>query len=257
MATDNGEKPKVTLYWLNGSRAQRIVWLLEECTDLDYNIEVFKRGEDKLAPAELKQIHPLGKSPVIKVEAPGAEPVILAESGTMMEYLSEYFASRLIPKRYRDGMEGKIGGETEQWQRYRFYMHYAEGSLMSPLLMALLLSFSGIRNAPVPFFIKPITRSIANNVESSFLNKQFETHFGFLESQLKSSPEGGNYLCGKDLTTADILMSFPLIAGKTKVDANLYPTLTAYTKLLESNEVYQRSIKKIEETSGIPFKVTP
>lgn len=91
-------------------------------------------------------------------------------------------------------------------------------------------------------------------MESMFLNENFRTHFGFLESQLKTSPEGGQYLCGKDLTAADILMSFPLIAGKHKVDRTAYPTLAAYTKMLETNEAYLRSIKKAEEASGEPFK---
>ena len=111
-----------------------------------------------------------------------------------------------------------------------------------------------IKTAPVPFFIKPITRGIAGRVENMFLIENFKTHFGFLESQLKSSPDGGKYLCGKDITAADILMSFPLIAGKGKVDAKAYPTLTAYRKMLEQNEVYLKSIKKVEEVSGEPFK---
>jgi glutathione S-transferase len=115
----------------------------------------------------------------------------------------------------------------------------------------------GIRNAPVPFFIKPITRGIAGKVESSFLNKELKSHLSFLESQLSTSPGDGQYLCGKDITSADILMSFPLIAVKEKVDANSYPKLTAYTKLLEENDVYQRSVKKVEEITGKPFKVVP
>ena len=93
-----------------------------------------------LAPAELKKIHPLGKSPIIKVEAPGmAEPFVIAESAFITEYLCDHFAPHLIPKRYQDGKDGQVGGETEQWLRYRFYMHYAEGSLMSMLLIALFM----------------------------------------------------------------------------------------------------------------------
>ena len=112
-----------------------------------------------------------------------------------------------------------------------------------------------IRNAPVPFFIKPIVRAIPARVETMFLNRNFETQFGFLESQLKSSPEGGKYICGKDLTAADIMLSFPLIAaGRSKIPASAYPTLVEYKNLLEHNEVYQRSIKKIEEVTGEPFK---
>lgn len=105
---------------------------------MDYKIEVFKRGKDMLAGPELKKIHPLGKSPVISVKATStSEPVVLAESGTLTEYLVEYFAQHLEPKRYQAGKEKQVGGETEEWLRYRFYMHYAEGSLMTILLLGL------------------------------------------------------------------------------------------------------------------------
>ena len=88
-----------------------------------------------------------------------------------------------------------------------------------------------------------------------FLNKNFDTHFGFLESQLKTSPNGGKYLCGKDLTAADILMSFPLsMAARGKVNMADYPNLDEYIKLLEKNEMNQKGIKKIEEVSGEPYK---
>ena len=116
-------------------------------------------------------------------------------------------------------------------------------------------SLAEIRNAPVPFFIKPVTRGIASRVDNMYLQANFKAHFGFLESQIKSSPDGGKYLCGKDLTAADILMSFPLMAaGKRKLDGAAYPKLREYIDLLEENEVYQRSIKKAEEASGEPFK---
>jgi glutathione S-transferase len=92
-----------------------------------------------LAPPEMKKIHPLGKSPIIKVEAPNSEPLIIAESGFMVEYLCEHFAPHLIPSRYQAGKDGQVGGETEEWLRYRYYMHYAEGSLMSMLLIAIFM----------------------------------------------------------------------------------------------------------------------
>jgi glutathione S-transferase len=96
-------------------------------------------------------------------------------------------------------------------------------------------------------------------VDSSFLNANMKSHFDFLESQLKSSPNGGKYFCGNDLTGADMLMSFPLVAAKDKgkLSSTAYPTLMAYIKLLEENEVYQRCIKKAEELSGEPYKVAP
>lgn len=109
-----------------------------------------------------------------------------------------------------------------------------------------------LKNGPqIPFFLKPITRAIGGRIDSLYLVPNFKTHFGFLESQLASSPDGGEYLCGKDITAADILMSFPLIEGKAKVaEVGSFPKLQAYTKKLEENEVYRRSIKKIEEVTG-------
>lgn len=89
-----------------------------------------------------------------------------------------------------------------------------------------------------------------------FLINNFNTHFSFLESQLESSPDGGKYLCGKDLTAADILMSFPLIAGQKKIDRAKYPKLIAYVEMLESHEGYLKSVEKIEDISGGPFKAS-
>ncbi|KAK5018505.1 bifunctional glutathione transferase/peroxidase [Cryomyces antarcticus] len=244
---------KVTLYWLEKSRSQRILWLLEECK-VEYDLKIYKRGEDMLAPKELKEIHPLGKSPVIGVQGPGAEkPLILAESGAIVEYLTEYFGKHLIPSRYREGKTGQIGGESEEWLRYRFFMHYAEGSLM--LLMVVALLINNIRNSAVPFFIKPITRGIAGKVDDLFLKPNFKTHFEFLEEQIATSPGGGEYLCGKELTGADILMSFPLIAaqGRSGLTADHYPKLCSYIFRIQEEEGYKSSIRKIEEMTGEEF----
>ena len=122
---------------LNKSRAQRIVWLLEEAK-IDFNIEVFHRQPNLLAPPEMKEIHPMGKAPIVKIEVPNMEPTVLAESGAITEYITDHFAPQLAPKRYRDGCEGQLGGETESWRRFKYFLHYAEGSLMPFLLVALI-----------------------------------------------------------------------------------------------------------------------
>ena len=96
-----------------------------------------------LAPAELKRIHPLGKAPLMKIESEAMsqdKPLILAESANMVEYVVEHFGQHLAPKRWREEKEGQVGGETEEWMRYRYYLHYAEGSLMPPLLITLLFN---------------------------------------------------------------------------------------------------------------------
>ncbi|KAK4504805.1 hypothetical protein PRZ48_002767 [Zasmidium cellare] len=250
-------KPKVTLHWLDQSRAQRIVWLLRECKDkIDYDIKVYKRGKDFLAPDDLKKNHPLGKSPQITIESANIDkPIVLAESGMMTEYLVEHFANHLEPKKWQAGKEGQVGGETEEWLRYRYYMHFAEGSLMSFLLLGLVID--QIREAPVPFFIKPITRTVASKVDDAFLTRNFLNYFNFLEQQVGSSPGGGKYICGNELTAADMMMSFPLLAAKSrnKIDKAKYPKLIAYIETLEKNEGYQASVKEIEEKTGDKFKV--
>ena len=121
------------------SRAQRIVWLLEEL-QIPYDLKIFKRNNAMQAGPELKQIHPLGKSPVVSIEVAGnPNPLILAESGPIVEYLIEHFGPHLIPKRYADGKEGRIGGETESWLRDRYFMHYTEGSWMPLMLIQLMV----------------------------------------------------------------------------------------------------------------------
>ncbi|KAJ5779929.1 hypothetical protein N7457_005089 [Penicillium paradoxum] len=252
---DNNQGCKITLFWLEKSRSHRILWLLEEL-QLKYELKTFKRRPDKLAPAELKEIHPLGKSPVITIQAPGAtKPLVLAESGAIAEYLCDHFSSArptLVPQRYTPGAEGKVGGETEEWMRYRYFMHYVEGSLMPFLVMTLVND--SIRNAP-PFFVRPITNLVASQVENQFLTRNVEGNLAFLEEQLRTSPDSGQYICGKELTVADILLSFPVIAVtmrtlKDQENRNKYPLLVEYANRLESSEGYQRAVKKIEEIEG-------
>lgn len=157
--------PQITLYWygppppgpfpsypppqltpprLEQSRSQRILWLLTELS-LPYKLTVFHRDpKTHFAPPELKAIHPLGKSPVIAIKPPGGGPdVVLAESGLITEYLTEHFGAgtTLAPTRWQEGKEGQVGGETEAWMRYKYLLHYCEGSLM-PLLNVLLVSMS-------------------------------------------------------------------------------------------------------------------
>ncbi|KAF8864197.1 glutathione S-transferase I [Acephala macrosclerotiorum] len=252
MAASDASQAKVKLYWLNQSRSQRILWLLEELK-VPYELEIFHRNkETKFAPPELKKVHPLGKSPVISVEVPGSQPIVIAESAFVVEYLLDHFSngSTLLPKRYKGGQEGKIGGETEQWLRFRYFMHYAEGSLMSFMLVALVAL--NIKESSVPFFIRPITNAISGKISSGFLEPNFKTHFEFLESQLKTSPNNGKYLCGPNLTGADILLSFPLIAGRGRagLTKEKYPLLYQYIDRLREEPGYKKAAQKIIEIEG-------
>ncbi|SZF01510.1 unnamed protein product [Blumeria hordei] len=252
----SAESVEIKLFWLEQSRSQRILWLLEELK-LPYELEIFHRDKiTRLAGPELKKVHALGKSPVISIKSSTSEqPLIIAESGFIVEYLLDHFSgnTKLSPVRYREGQEGKLGCETEEWIRYRYFLHYAEGSLMT--LMMLGVVTLQIKNAPVPFFLKPITHVISSKVHSGFLGPNFETHFGFLEQQLSSAPNGGKYLCGQNLTGADILMSFPLIAAKSKSSLTglteaKYPVLSAYVDGLEKEPGYKKAVEKIIEIEG-------
>ncbi|KAL8841314.1 MAG: hypothetical protein Q9176_003407 [Flavoplaca citrina] len=241
-------KPKVILYWLEKSRAQRILWLLEELK-IDYELETYKRV-NMLAPPELKKVHPLGKSPLLSIQADGAtEPLVLAESGLITEYLIEHFGPSLAPTQYQKGKEGQVQGETEEWLRYRYFMHYAEGTLMPYLVTALLLK--AVREKS-PFFIRPIANAITGNVESMFLKPNLENNFNFLESQVKSAPDGGGYLCGSKLTGADILLSFPLSAakGRAGLSKEKYPALYDYVDRMEAMEGNKKAIQKIIDVEG-------
>lgn len=127
---------------LNGSRAQSVLWLLEEL-QVPYDVEIYHRKSDMLAPPELQKVHPLGKSPVVTVTAPGStQSVALAESGFIFEYLCEHFehGKKLVPKRWKDGQEGQVLGETEAWMRYQYLMYYIEGSFMPNLVQFIILS---------------------------------------------------------------------------------------------------------------------
>ncbi|KAL4806721.1 glutathione S-transferase [Aspergillus unguis] len=242
---------KVTLHWLDKSRSQRILWLLEEL-NVPYEVKTYKRGKDMLAPKELRDIHPLGKSPVITVEGPGTtKPIVIAESGFIIEYLCDHFGGdRLIPEKWAQGKEGLVGGESEEWLRYRYYMHFSEGSLMPFLVFKLVCD--AVRNPPgVPFFIKPIPRIVAGQIEQQFVEPNLQRTFDFLEDQLKNAPGGGPFFCGTKLTAVDIMMSFPLIAANTRLPLkDQYPHLGKYVQELEKQEGYKRAVAKIEQVDG-------
>jgi glutathione S-transferase len=249
------------------------LWLLEELS-VRYELKTFKRGKDKLAPEELRKIHPLGKSPIVAVHGPNAtEPTILAESAAIVEYLIDHFGKQMIPTRYKAGQEDVLGGETEEWLRYRYYMHYAEGSIMPLMLIALVIggrcanvagsneerlkARTELRNAPVPFFVKWITRAIADRVDQTFLNPQFKLQLDFLEQQLASSPRNGEFFAGPTLTGADIMMIFPLEAGGNRagITPDKYPRLTAFVERIQSRDAYKRAIKRVEEATGEKYSM--
>ena len=185
----------LTVHHLNNSRSQRVLWLLEEL-GLDYEIRRYERDQETmLAPESLRKVHPLGKSPVITDGR-----LTIAESGAIVEYLvDEYGAGRLAPAR-----------GTPERLRYTYWLHYAEGSAMPPLLLKLV--FDRIESGPMPFLVRPVARAIARRVKSSYIAPQIERHLDFLEAELARHA----WFAGDEFSAADIQMSFPLEAAAAR-----------------------------------------
>ena len=213
----------ITVHHLNNSRSQRVLWLLEEL-GVDYEIKRYQRDpRTMLAPAELRAVHPLGKSPVIT-----DGDLTLAESGAILEYLAgRYGNGRMVP----------AAGSAERL-RYTYWMHYAEGSAMPPLLMKLV--FDRLPRG-VPGLIRPVARLIANGALRSFVMPNVERHLDFMETELGKS----EWFAGGEFTAADIQMSFPVEAAATRagLDAGR-PRLWAYLERIHARAAYKRGIEK-------------
>ncbi len=214
----------IVVHHLNNSRSQRILWVLEEL-GLEYDIKHYQRDpKTMLAPPELRQIHPLGKSPVI-IDG----DLMLAESGAIIEYLvGRYGNGRLVP-----------AAETPEKLRYTYWLHYAEGSMMPPLLMKLI--FDRIERAPMPFFAKPVARAIARKTKSSFIEPNINRHLDYMEAELGKTA----WFAGREFTAADIQMSFPLEAAVSRggLDSKR-PKLMAFLDRIHSRPAYRKAIER-------------
>ncbi|WP_312551059.1 glutathione S-transferase [Massilia sp.] len=214
----------ITVHHLNNSRSQRILWLLEEL-GLEYEIKKYQRDpKTMLAPPELKAVHPLGKSPVIT-----DGDTVVAESGAIVEYLVE---------RYGNGRLAPTAGTPEKL-KYTYFLHFAEGSAMSPLLMKLV--FDRVENGPMPFFVKPIARAIARKVKDGFVNPNIRAQLDYLESELAARP----WFAGQEFTAADIQMSFPLEAATARGGLGAqYPKLSGFVQRIHARPAYQRALER-------------
>lgn len=214
----------ITVHHLNNSRSQRVLWLLEEL-GLEYDIKYYDRDpKTMLAPASLREVHPLGKSPVITDGA-----LTVAESGAIVEYLvNQYGEGRFAP-----------APNTPERLRYTYWLHYAEGSAMPPLLLKLV--FDRIEQQPMPFFVKPIARLITSQTKSSFINPQITQHLSYLESELEKSL----WFAGAEFTAADIQMSFPIevAMARSGLDASR-PKLMDFLDRIHARPAYQQALKR-------------
>jgi len=214
----------VTVHHLNNSRSQRVLWLLEEL-GVDYQVKRYERDPaTMLAPPSLRAVHPLGKSPVIT-----DGDLTLAESGAIVEHLAgRYGGGRLVP----------LAGTPDRL-RYTYWMHYAEGSAMPPLLLKLVID--RIETAPMPFFVRPVARAIAGRARSSFIEPQIKLHLDFVEGELGKS----SWLAGSEFTAADIQMSFPLEAAAARAGLDgTRPRTMAYLDRLHARPAYRRALDK-------------
>jgi glutathione S-transferase len=214
----------ITVHHLNNSRSQRVLWLLEEL-GVPYEVKSYERDpKTMLAPPALLAIHPLGKSPVI---VDGS--VTVAESGAVIEYLMDrYGAGRLIPAA---GTPERLG--------YTYWLHYAEGSAMPPLLLKLV--FDRVANAPAPWPVSAIARRIAGTVQNTFIGPQLKRHLDYMEAELTAHP----WFAGNEFTAADVQMSFPLEAAKSRAGLNASrPRLWGFLERIHAREAYKRALER-------------
>jgi len=220
----------IIVHHLENSRSQRVLWLLEEL-GLEYEVKRYARDKKTmLAPPELRAIHPLGKSPVV---TDGNDT--LAESGAIVEYLVDrYGTDKLAPAR-----------GTPERLRYTYWLHYAEGSAMPPLLLKLV--FEKMAKGPAPLLVRPIVRGIAKKVMTQFVDPQLALHVNYMESELAKS----EWFAGSELTAADIQMSFPLEAAASRAGLEgQTPHITAFLARIHARPAYQRALER-----GGPYEI--
>jgi len=212
----------IVVHHLNNSRSQRVLWLLEEL-GVPYEVKHYQRdAKTMLAPPELRAVHPLGKSPIV---VDGDKTI--AETGTIIEYLVEtYGQGRLVPP-----------AGTPERLRWSYWLHYAEGSAMAPLLLKLVFTALPAR---APGLMKGLVKSIANRAQSGFIDPQLKLHIDYWEAELTRNP----WFAGGDFTAADIAMSFPLEAGAARAGASTRPHVKAFLERIHARPAYKRALER-------------
>ncbi|KAJ3183590.1 hypothetical protein HDU85_002019 [Gaertneriomyces sp. JEL0708] len=209
----------IIVHHLNSSRSQRILWLLEEL-NLPYEVKKYQRGPDMRAPKELEQIHPLGKSPVVT-----DGDITLAESGAIIEYLVDTYGNgRLKPS----------AEDAQALRDYRYWLHFAEGSAMPPLLLTLV--FSKVRSSS-PFIVRPVASGISKAVHSQLIDPDVHRIFSFIESHLSKN----EWFAGKDFTAADVQMSFPLEAALSRIADVIGENTKKFVEKIQAREAYKKA----------------
>ena len=220
----------LTLHHLETSRSHRILWLLQEL-GVPYELRRYQRDPlTRLAPPELKHIHPLGKSPVIT-----DGELVVAESGAILEYLAERYGAQAPAELAH--LEPARG--TPAHRQCRFWMHYAEGSLMNWLVMQLV--FGSIPRQPMPFFVRPVARALCAGVQQKLIQPNVQAALAFMENHLAQH----RWFAGEHLSLADFQMSFAVEAALARgTAASAWPHLQAYLQRIQARPAYQRALEK-------------
>jgi glutathione S-transferase len=214
----------LTLHHLNNSRSQRILWLLEEL-GVEYKIERYQRDSvTNLAPDSLRAVHPLGRSPVLSTPN-GA----IAESGAIIEYLIHNHSDSHF----------KTPTEPEALQQYWFWLHFAEGSLMPPLVANLVLEKARQKGSK-PFFIKPITNKLVDGILNAYYGPNLAQSLRYVESYLSKS----DWFAGDAPTGADVQMIFPLESLVASGRAKDFAAIQSYVKRVHAREAYKAALEK-------------
>ncbi|WP_336740001.1 glutathione S-transferase [Aureimonas altamirensis] len=211
----------LTIHHLNNSRSQRVLWLLEEL-ELPYEIRHYQRGADMQAPAELRPLHPLGKSPILTEGA-----FTLAETGAIVTYILETHArGRMIPAQ----------GSPDYW-RYQHFLHHAEGTAMPPLLLKLVLATV---TKKTPALVRPVVGKAMQATDEGFVTPQIERNLAYWERSLADT----GWFAGPDLSAADIMMSFPVEASASRADLSGYGNLTGFLSRIHARPAYRAALDK-------------
>jgi glutathione S-transferase len=212
----------ITVHHLENSRSQRVLWLLEEL-GIPYELKRYERDpKTNLAPASLKKVHPLGKSPVI---SDGDR--VIAETGAIVDYIiTRLGGGRMMPK-----------SDTDESLRYTYWTHFAEGSLMPPLVMRLVFTTAGKK---APFLIRPIAKGIGAAVNKSYIGPAIEGALDLVEAELGKS----EWMAGAELTAADVMMSFPLEAAGSRGGLGDRPRIKAWLQNIHARPAYKAALEK-------------
>lgn len=213
----------ITLHYLQCSRSFRILWALEEL-GVDYQVEFYQRSASYAAPEILKNIHPLGKAPILVDDGD-----VIVESAVILDYLQQQY----------DRLQQFKPQQAKDQRQYDYWMHYAEGSLMPLLVMTLVMNNV---SKHVPWVIRPIAEKITDGVKGGFIRPRVKEHILYLEQYLSEH----DYFAD-EFSFADIQMAFPLIALQKRLHGK-YPNIQAFVQRIQERAAFQRAEQKSLES---------